>query len=336
MIFGGAGSLGRTLTSRILEDAPQAQVVIFSRDEAKHFHMRNLFPHLKVQYHTGDIRDYNSVIDAIRKHQPTNIINAAALKQVPLCEEFPAEAVATNVQGTQNIVRAAHSLAHAAKGFNILSISTDKAVKPVNAYGATKMLQEKIHLNANYGFVKCNVVRYGNVLESTGSVIPFFRKLLSENKTLPVTDRNMTRFLLSLNEAVDLVFKAILSDENGKIFIPMIHSAYVYDIAELLCIRAGKDPDDAITLVGKRPGEKIHEILASEEEAERIEHLGSNHDGYFTIGTTKAINPMREDSFSSLHNLLSYGTLQQFLLEKGVIECKSESQAHRDSSAATL
>jgi FlaA1/EpsC-like NDP-sugar epimerase len=330
LIFGGTGSLGTTLTRRFLLHG--YTIGIYSRDEAKHFNHRNTFPNSDIHYFIGDIRDYTSVLRAIKKFHPDIIICAAAMKQVPACEIQPFEAVQTNILGTENIGLAASEFADGInmleEKLRVLSISTDKAVKPINAYGATKMLQEKIHLNFNSPNLIANCVRYGNVLESTGSVIPFFKQKIKRGESLPVTHHQMTRFLLSLDEAVDLIFNALRDKSGGSIYIPSVRSSRITDLAEVL-YEAYNSSIKTWHLTGTRPGEKIHEILISEEEClHTFYHADYN---CFTICPKKGINinPSRytEEAFSSGFsvNLLTRDELKQFLIKKKVIPCESAS-----------
>jgi len=342
LIFGGTGSLGTTLTRRLLLQGHT--VAVFSRDEAKNFYHKRLFAkHQKhIQYFIGDVRNYNTVLGAIVRFQPDAIIAAAAMKQVPLCEEFPEEAVQTNVIGTQNVAQAAAEFARTASGagvelpVRVLSISTDKAVKPVNAYGCTKALQERIHLRYNRNGVLANCVRYGNVLESTGSVLPVFKAQLEAKQCLTVTDASMTRFLLSLDEAVDLIFKALADNEGGKIFVPKLRSAYIMDVAETMCEAAGRDPANSIVTMGIRPGEKLHELLISEEECHRV-RFESEQDCFVIQWQDEDYSTWSEHLFSSGDpaNLITKPELEAFLQEKGVIPCVSESPALPASSART-
>jgi FlaA1/EpsC-like NDP-sugar epimerase len=320
LIFGGTGSLGKTLVERLL--AAGSDVVVFSRDEAKHFNLKNAFP--GVVCCIGDIRDYQTVLAAIRRYRPTHIINAAALKQVPLCEEFPFEAVMTNILGAYNVVVAAlEACSSQMHQVRVLAISTDKAVKPINAYGATKMLHEKLFTSApdRPGLV-FNVVRYGNVLESTGSVIPYFKSRLEQNLPLIVTDPQMTRFLMSLNQAVDLIMLALEAREGGQIFVPNVSSARIWELAEVMCDWYNK-PRHEIQLGSVRPGEKLHEILISEEEIRRTRITANG--SHFVIkrhGTKGDFHDNREKWFSSDAEdaLYSPDALKSFLLEHGVLK----------------
>ena len=277
LITGGTGSLGQVLTKRLLtcEMGKPRKIIIFSRDEAKQHFMRleyennkkstdeiiyNNFKRL-IEFRIGDVRDYHSVCSALCGVD--YIINAAALKQVPTCEYFPFEAVQTNVTGPQNIIRAIIE-----NNFNIdtvVGISTDKACKPVNVMGMTKSLQERIFISANIIAPQTRFicVRYGNVLTSRGSVIPLFHEQIKSGGPVTVTTKDMTRFLLSLDKAVDTVFEAIKKANAGEIYIPKVPSSHIIDIAKILT----EGLNIEIKFIGKRPGEKIHEILISEEES---------------------------------------------------------------------
>lgn len=315
LIFGGTGSLGKTLIARLLKE--NARVIVFSRDEAKHHKINLQYPNVKTI--VGDVRSYDSVLRAISDVDPDIVINAAAMKQVPLCEEYPDEAVATNLVGTQNIIKAVESHCknrHWSIPLKVLSISTDKACKPVNSYGMTKALQERIHLKANKKNHIHNCVRYGNVLESTGSVIPVFKERISKGQKLLVTHPNMTRFLLSLNEAVDLIFLALADDEGGKIFIPKVKSSFIVDLATSLLKANG---GSGIEISGIRPGEKMHEILISEEECWRTEDKGNVfvvHD----VNLTKQFDHLKEEySSGSKQCLMSVEETYNFLGDRGAL-----------------
>lgn len=317
LIFGGSGALGKTLTKRLLE--LNHSVVVFSRDEAKQHKMRQEFEDDDVEYIIGDIRDYDSVSRAVLKTQAEVIINAAAMKQVPACEFYPYEAVLTNTIGTRNLVKAIENAPILHVCTKVLSISTDKACKPVNSYGMTKALQERIHLNGEDNRAVFNCVRYGNVLESTGSVIPVFKKRLQEGKGLKITHKDMTRFLLSLDQAVDLIFTALEDNVGGKIFIPKVPAAKITDLANILRMHYAKkmavEMKDRFT--GIRPGEKLDEILVSEEELMRTEDLGD----VFVIHDIKSgwrFEDLKEE-YSSKSDLMNYQELKKFLEQHGVL-----------------
>jgi UDP-glucose 4-epimerase len=284
LITGGTGSLGKVLVRRILggEMGRPAKVTVLSRDEAKQHDMRLEYQHRTsatdeviysnfkslLDFVIGDVRDYGSVVAAASRADV--IFNAAALKQVPTCEYFPFEAVRTNVQGPENLVRAIAE--HAPAVETVVGISTDKACKPVNVMGMTKALQERLFIQANMRSPRTRFVcvRYGNVLASRGSVIPLFHDQIKNGGPVTITTTDMTRFLLSLDQAVDTVFAAVREAKPGETYIPRVPSARVVDIAKVLI---GKR-DIETRVLGIRPGEKIHEILLSEEEAFRTVRRG--------------------------------------------------------------
>jgi len=309
LIFGGTGSLGTTLVQRFLEKGKIP--IVFSRDEAKQHKMDQTLENELIGYVIGDVRDYESVERAIRQYNPDVIINAAAMKQVPACEHHPYQALQTNTIGTYNIVRAVEALGEVRK---VLSVSTDKACKPVNAYGMTKALQERIHLNGRGSIYNC--VRYGNVLESTGSVIPIFKKRLAQGKMLKITDKRMTRFLLSLNQAVDLISRALDDNEGGKIFIPKVPATNILDLAKVM-MKMSKAKSETVILSGIRPGEKIDEILVSEEELWRTEDLGD----VFVVHNTTSSKTFEDldKEYSSKSDLMDRERLEEFLEEHNVI-----------------
>lgn len=289
LITGGTGSLGKVLVRRILSGqlgSPQS-VIVFSRDEAKQHEMRMDYLNHRaatdeVMYHNfertlqfkiGDVRDFHSVAQALRSVDI--VFNAAALKQVPTCEYFPFEAVKTNIEGAENIVRAITELELGVE--SVVAISTDKACKPTNVMGMTKAIQERIFLAANISCPKTRfiAVRYGNVLASRGSVVPLFIDQIAAGGPVTLTDKNMTRFLLTLDQAVDTVFEALQFAAAGETYIPKIKAALIQDVAAALI---GSKKIQVIES-GIRPGEKMHEIMISEEESVRTISRGD----YFAI-----------------------------------------------------
>jgi UDP-glucose 4-epimerase len=285
LITGGTGSLGKVLTRRLLsgEMGTPKKIIIFSRDEAKQHEMRISYLNQKsptdeiiynnsrrlLEFRIGDVRDFHSIASAL---QGVDVVfNAAALKQVPSCEYFPYEAVKTNITGPENIVRAIRELELPVN--TVVGISTDKACKPVNVMGMTKAIQERVFIQANMDCpdTRFICVRYGNVLASRGSVIPLFHEQIIGGGPVTITTADMTRFLLSLDQAVDTIFAALTNAQRGDTFIPRVPSAKVTDIAEILI---EKRPVKTI-ITGIRPGEKIHEILISEEEAHRAIERGN-------------------------------------------------------------
>ena len=287
LVTGGTGSMGRTFVHRALSGAhgTPKKVIVFSRDEAKQHDMRMGYLHRAaatdevifnnfrnvLEFRIGDVRDYGDVCSALKE---TDIaINAAALKQVPTCEYFPAQAILTNCLGAQNIVRAIGENGYPVE--TVVGISTDKACKPVNVMGMTKSLQERILVAANVLVRRTRFicVRYGNVLASRGSVIPLFHDQIRNGGPLTVTHPKMTRFLLSLEEAVDTVLAALRGARAGETFIPRAPAASVMNIAKALI----GDRRIPIRITGIRPGEKLHEVLVSEEE---VHHCVKRGDYY--------------------------------------------------------
>jgi len=272
LITGGTGSFGQKFTETLFTKADPREVVIFSRDEFKQSEMAKRFPpdEFPIRYFIGDIRDKERLLRAF-----TNIdyvVHAAALKQVPALESNPFEAVKTNILGAQNIVEAA--MDRDVK--KVIALSTDKAVNPINLYGATKLAMEKIVIAANayvrYREVSFSVVRYGNVVGSRGSVIPFFCDLIRKGvRELPVTDERMTRFWLTLDEGVTLVLKAVEEAGGGEVLIPKIPSMKVVDLVAAL-------PGNCThRVVGIRPGEKLHECLVGEDEGRKTFDRGGHY-----------------------------------------------------------
>jgi len=266
LITGGTGSFGQYMT-RHLMDTGKYRVKIFSRDEQKQEEMRRTYGNKNIEYVIGDVRDYQSVKDATEGIDI--VLHASALKIITTCEENPLEALKTNTLGTYNVKKACIEN----DVYKAILISTDKAVKPINFYGMSKAMAEKIFiLNNDSARPIFNVVRYGNVLSSRGSVIPFFRKLMEQGKALPVTDCRMTRFLLPLRDAIDLVVYAIEQTNmvnQNCIYVPKINACLILDLAMTL---AGAEYP--IEEVGIRQGEKIHECLINEEEMIRTEDMG--------------------------------------------------------------
>ena len=288
LVTGGTGSLGKVLIRRLLsgEMGIPKKIIVFSRDEAKQHEMRisylnskaptdeviyNNFKRL-LEFRIGDVRDFHSVSSAL---QGVDVVfNAAALKQVPSCEYFPFEAVKTNIEGPENIVRVIRELKLPVN--TVVGISTDKACKPVNVMGMTKAIQERIFITANLNcpHTRFICVRYGNVLASRGSVIPLFHEQILAGGPVTITTPDMTRFLLSLDQAVDTIFAALRGAKRGETYIPRVPSSKVMDIVDVLI--GNRKIKTVIT--GIRPGEKIHEILVSEEEAHRTIERGDYYD----------------------------------------------------------
>lgn len=270
LITGGSGSFGRKFTEIILKEHDPKSVRIFSRGELKQFEMHNHFKDNRLRFLIGDVRDKDRLYRAM--NNVDIVIHAAALKQVPTCEYNPIEAIRTNVDGSVNLIDAAIDCSVE----RVMAISTDKAVHPVNLYGATKMVAEKLFIQANsYAGGRKKIfscVRYGNVVGSRGSVIPAFREQ-KEAGTITITDNRMTRFWITLDHGVHFVIDCIERMEGGEIFVPKIPSMKITDIAKAVA------PEAEWKLTGIRPGEKLHEILLTEDEARHAKEF----DSYFAI-----------------------------------------------------
>lgn len=274
LITGGTGSFGKKFTERVLNGYNPKKIIIYSRDEYKQFLMQSQFKDhkKKLRYFIGDVRDEKRLYRAF--DGVDIVIHAAALKQVPAAEYNPIEAVKTNINGAENIINAAID-----KGVQkVIALSTDKAVNPVNLYGATKLVSDKLFISGNaYVGDKdslFSVVRYGNVSGSRGSIIPFFKSLVDENKkVMPITDGRMTRFWITLDEAVDLVIKVIEEAKGGELYVKKCPSFKVTDLA-----RAMKE-DCEFENVGIRPGEKLHEVMVTEEDSRTT----YEHDDHYII-----------------------------------------------------
>lgn len=263
LVTGGTGSFGNFITRELLKSGVN-EVRIFSRDEEKQLKMSRKFEDERLKFIIGNVRDYERVLEATTGVDI--LYHAAALKIIPYCERHPVECLKTNILGTLNVKRAASECGVQ----NNIFISTDKASKPVNMYGMTKAVGEKIWLNKEFGSTsKFAVVRYGNVVGSRGSVVPYFRELVEKGEPLPVTHNSMTRFLITLQQAINLVFYATEEMDGGEIFVPDIPACKIVDLVE--AIGGEKYP---IKLSGVRPGEKIHECLIQEDEFRRIEKAG--------------------------------------------------------------
>lgn len=289
LITGGTGSFGNAVVSRFVNTDHFREIRIFSRDEKKQDDMRKHFLCEKLKFYIGDVRDYNSVERAIRGVD--YVFHAAALKQVPSCEFFPLEATRTNVFGTQNVIDAA-AINRVKK---VICLSTDKAAYPINAMGISKALMEKVAIAASRSLrdtVVC-LTRYGNVMASRGSVIPLFVKQIHEGKDLTITDPNMTRFLMSLDEAVDLVLFAFENGNSGDLFVNKAPAATIADLATAL--KEIFKADNKIKIIGTRHGEKLYETLCTREEMLKAEDMGNffkipadkrdlNYEKYFSQG----------------------------------------------------
>lgn len=324
LITGGTGSFGNAVLSRFLNTEID-EIRIFSRDEKKQEEMRNRLNSDKVKFYIGDVRNYESIDAALRGVD--YVFHAAALKQVPSCEFYPLEAVRTNVLGAENVLNAA--IANQVK--QVILLSTDKAVYPINVMGMSKALMEKLMV-AKSRFTDPEktsfcCTRYGNVMASRGSVIPLFVKLLKEGKPLTVTDPNMTRFLMSLDDAVDLVLHAYTHSRQGDIFIKKAPASTIGDLA--LALKELFNAKSEIKVIGTRHGEKLHETLLTREEAAHAEDMGKyyriaadnrdlNYNKYFAEGEQKV--SLAEDYNSCNTERLNLSAIKEKLLQLDYIQ----------------
>jgi len=324
MITGGTGSFGNTVLKRFLS-SDVAEIRIFSRDEKKQEDMRIALNHPKLKFNIGDVRDYDSTYQAMR--DVDYVFHAAALKQVPSCEFYPMEAVRTNVMGTENVLNAA-TANHVKR---VVVLSTDKAVYPINAMGISKAMAEKLmiaksRMQRESETIFC-ATRYGNVMASRGSVIPLFISQLKEGESLTVTDPNMTRFLMSLEDSVDLVKHAYENGNQGDIFVQKAPASTVIDLAQAL--KEIFDKDNPVRVIGTRHGEKLYETLISREEMSKAEDCGNyyripadnrdlNYSQYFSKGLEKISN--LDDYTSHNTTLLNVGQIKALLLKLDYIQ----------------
>lgn len=275
LITGGTGSFGNAVLKRFL-DTDIAEIRIFSRDEKKQDDMRKRYDNSKLKFYIGDVRDYQSILNAIRGVD--YVFHAAALKQVPSCEFHPMEAVKTNIIGTENVLESA--IQNEVR--RVVCLSTDKAVYPINAMGISKAMMEKVMVAKSRNVDETKTVicgtRYGNVMASRGSVIPLFVDQIRAGKSLSITDPNMTRFMMTLGDAVDLVLYAFENGNNGDLFVQKAPAATVETLAHALTSLLGK-PEHSIQIIGTRHGEKLYEALLSREEMACAEDMGE----YFRV-----------------------------------------------------
>lgn len=307
LITGGTGSFGNAVLQRFLHTDHFSEIRIFSRDEKKQDDMRNLLQSDKLKFYIGDVRDYASIERAMRGVD--YVFHAAALKQVPSCEFFPMEATKTNVIGTQNVIDAA--VVHKVK--KVICLSTDKAAYPINAMGISKALMEKVAIAASRNADETTVclTRYGNVMASRGSVIPLFVNQIKAGKDLTITDPNMTRFLMSLEEAVELVLFAFEHGNPGDLFVNKAPAGTIGDLA--VALKELFKADNLVKIIGTRHGEKLYETLCTREEMIKAEDMGEfyripadnrdlNYAQYFSEG---------EQDISLIEDYHSHNTTQQ-------------------------
>ncbi|MBD3841317.1 MAG: UDP-N-acetylglucosamine 4,6-dehydratase (inverting) [Campylobacterales bacterium] len=289
LITGGTGSFGKKYTEILLQKYKPNKIIIFSRDELKQYEMAQDYNNPCMRYFIGDVRDADRLKKAMRGID--YVIHAAALKHVPIAEYNPMECIKTNINGAQNVIDAAIEN----KVQKVIALSTDKAANPVNLYGATKLASDKLFVAANNltgsNQIQFSVVRYGNVVGSRGSVVPFFKKLISQGATeLPITDPKMTRFFITLEDGVNFVLKNFERMQGGEIFIPKIPSMKITDMAKAL---ASELPHK---IIGIRPGEKLHEIMCPADDS----HLTLEFNDHFVIKPTIQFTGFRDYSINKL------------------------------------
>lgn len=282
LITGGTGSFGKKMVETLIKDFKLKKLIIFSRDELKQSEMQQLYPGSKykfLRYFIGDVRDYERLKTAFENVDI--VIHAAALKQVNTAEYNPLECIKTNINGAENVIRAAIQC----NVKKVIALSTDKAVNPVNLYGGTKLVSEKLFISANNSYgnhpTRFAVTRYGNVIGSRGSIIPIFKKLVKEKANFfPITDARMTRFWMTLEESVNLVLSSLVYMTGGETFVPKIPSIKIIDLAKAI------DPNKKIKIIGLRPGEKLHEALCSKDES----HLIVDFKNYYLVMPSTSMN----------------------------------------------
>ena len=331
LITGGTGSFGNAVLKRFLETDIK-EIRIFSRDEKKQDDMRKKYNHPRLKFYLGDVRDMQSVTNACRGVD--FIFHAAALKQVPSCEFYPLEAVKTNVLGTENVLEAAIQCGVS----RVVCLSTDKAAYPINAMGISKAMMEKVMIAKARNLDRNKIVvcgtRYGNVMASRGSVIPLFVDQIRKGKSLTITDPNMTRFMMTLDDAVDLVIYGFTNGENGDIFVQKSPASTVGDLAQALKELLGK-PDHEVRIIGTRHGEKLYEALMTKEEnVNAIDHgnyyrvpadnRDLNYDKYFVDGDVEIVE---YDDYNS-HNTdrLDVERMKKLLLKLEFIQALTQGQ----------
>ncbi len=289
LITGGTGSFGKKYTKILLENYKPNKIIIYSRDELKQYDMSQEFDDKCMRYFIGDVRDTDRLKKAMK--DVDYVIHAAALKHVPIAEYNPMECIKTNIYGAQNVIDAALE-----NGVSkIIALSTDKAANPVNLYGATKLASDKLFVAANNLVgtqdTQFSVVRYGNVIGSRGSVVPYFQKLIKDGTTfLPITDEKMTRFMITLDDGVNFVLKNFERMQGGEIFVPKIPSMKIVDLADAMA------PCLERKIIGIRPGEKLHEIMCPADDS----HLTFEFDDHFVIAPTITFTKRRDYD----HNIL--------------------------------
>lgn len=308
LVFGGSGYLGRAIIDRY---GTNNQLLIFSRDEAKHWELHNSIKDRSFQTFIGDIRNKDRVLECIKQFNPECILIVSALKQIPICEIYPSESIQTNIIGVQNIVDACLQCRDIKK---CLFISSDKACSPVNVYGMCKAIAEKIMAAASIHSerTKFLTVRYGNVLNSTGSIIPLFKKQCGQKTPITVTNEYMTRYVMTYSDSLDLIDNTLEHGETGDIWIPILPSMQVIHLAEIF----SETYNNAITITGIRPGEKIHEELVNTTES----HKTNRHNNFYVIKPSFSLHRNNESfNYNSSQEILDKETLKTHILNQNLL-----------------
>ncbi|MGV8980200.1 SDR family NAD(P)-dependent oxidoreductase [Clostridium sp.] len=323
LITGGTGSWGNELTTQMLEMNPR-QIIIYSRSELNQVNMERRFNNPKLKFIIGDIRDYESIKQATKNVE--YIFHLAALKHVPICEQQPNEAIKTNITGVKNLISAAIEN----NVIKVIDVSTDKAVEPVNVYGMTKAIGEKliIHANTISDNTKFVCIRAGNVLGTNGSVVPYFIDQVKRCNEITITDPKMTRYFLTLKQAIQLIFKAINSSIGGETFVMKMPGYNIIDIARIIQEEFG-DENCSLKIIGKRPGEKINEVLISKYEAENAYIYDKDYfvilpqiniEGLKEYYKKLNLNPLNQKEYSSNDYLLGYNEAKKMLIKGGFVK----------------
>ncbi len=315
LIFGGTGSLGKALIRRLRK---HNNLSIFSRDEAKHWTIKNqLSDQTGISFYVGDIRDQNRVIEVCKKSNPSVIIVASALKQVDTCEISPFESIQTNTLGVRNVCESVLQLDDLLPELHtVLLVSTDKACAPTNVYGMSKALAERLvtSYQSYKSKTKFVAVRYGNVLESRGSIIPLFKHQIESGNPLTVTDLRMTRFIMTLDQSIDLIERTIKQAQSGQIWIPKIPAMKILDLANVFAARSSSK----VVFTGMRPGEKLHEDLVSEPESIRTKEI----ERHYIIDSPFSLEFREGELFNYTSNkdLLEETALESYLDSLGIFD----------------
>ncbi len=300
LITGGTGSFGKKMLSFLYQIKKIKKIIIFSRDELKQFELQKKFNSKKIRYFIGDIRDFDRVYKAL--NDVNIVINAAALKQVPAAEYNPDEVIKTNILGVNNIVEAGIMR----KVEKIINLSTDKACAPINLYGATKLVADKLITAANFNKGNSKTilssVRYGNVINSRGSVIPIFKEMIKNNKSITLTDKNTTRFFLTLDDGVNFVVQSIERMKGGEIFIPKLKSIKIFDLIKVL------NNKNKIKIIGMRPGEKIHEMLFSEDDSRNVVESKDHYILFNSYQNLKIYLNNFKKKYKKIDNIFNYSS----------------------------